>query len=275
MKSQTVFLTALFCLEALSSQAPPATRRVVINSYNTLPRSFFAPYLGSQTLPAPQYAIQPTQASINMQEEQWRQKMEFLSEVDSPWRVIAGKTNLVIGEGWQKFWGRVTQVLPDGILVDGGYSDHQYDTTIFYVAGFPYSVADGDTLSSQQHWAAKLAGTFTYTSVLGASTTVHQLLYGKPCSPPPLPQPTAEQISDRQTALSLKSAQSADRVLKYHQELADKGDAYGEYQMGLRYLKGDGVEKDPQKARLMFIKAAAQGKEEASSELEKLSNKSP
>ena len=152
-------------------------------------------------------------------------------------------------------------------------SHHAEEATIFYVAGFPFSTAENDILSWQSNWAAKQTGTFTYTSVSGASTTVHQLSYGEPCDAPLPPQPTAQQVSDQRAQSELKASQAADRVLKFHQELADKGDPYGEYQMGLRYLKGDGVEKDPRKAREMFVKAAAQGKEEASAELEKLSAK--
>src|ERR1700677_637619 len=33
-------------------------------------------------------------------------------------------------------------------------------------------------------------------------------------------------------------------VLKFHQDLADRNDPYGQYKMGMRYLKGDGVDKD-------------------------------
>jgi len=60
------------------------------------------------------------------------------------------------------------------------------------------------------------------------------------------------------------------RVLKWHQELAEEGNAYGEYQMGLRYRDGNGVPRDPNRAREWLKKAADQGDTEAASMLAKL-----
>jgi len=60
------------------------------------------------------------------------------------------------------------------------------------------------------------------------------------------------------------------RILKSHQELADKGDPYGELQMGLRYRDGKGVEKNLDKAREWLQKAADQGDRDAVTALSKL-----
>lgn len=60
------------------------------------------------------------------------------------------------------------------------------------------------------------------------------------------------------------------RILKSHQDLADKGDAYGELRMGLRYRDGDGVPKDLDKAREWLHKSADQGDSDAASALAKL-----
>ena len=49
-----------------------------------------------------------------------------------------------------------------------------------------------------------------------------------------------------------------------------EGSALYQYRMGRRYITGNGVEKDPAKARDMFQKAADQGNEEAAAELKKL-----
>jgi hypothetical protein len=65
-------------------------------------------------------------------------------------------------------------------------------------------------------------------------------------------------------------ADVAARVMKWHQELADQGDAYGEYRMGLRYRDGDGVPQDLKKARDLFQKSAAQGHADAVAALAKL-----
>ena len=60
------------------------------------------------------------------------------------------------------------------------------------------------------------------------------------------------------------------RVLKSNRELADKGDAYGELRMGLRYRNGEGVPEDLDKAREWLQKAADQGDSDAAIALAKL-----
>jgi TPR repeat protein len=60
------------------------------------------------------------------------------------------------------------------------------------------------------------------------------------------------------------------RTLKWHQELAAQGDAYGEYRMGMRYLTGDGVDKDQQKALELLSKSASRGNKDAAAMLTKL-----
>jgi TPR repeat protein len=59
-------------------------------------------------------------------------------------------------------------------------------------------------------------------------------------------------------------------ALKWHQQLADKGDPYGQYRMGVRYLKGDGVTNNVELARDYLSKSAAQGYADASAELLKM-----
>jgi TPR repeat protein len=68
-----------------------------------------------------------------------------------------------------------------------------------------------------------------------------------------------------------KKAAADAATLKFYQERAEKGDAVGQYRMGIRYLKGDGVPKDLDKARESLSKAAAQGNQDAAAELAKLS----
>lgn len=60
------------------------------------------------------------------------------------------------------------------------------------------------------------------------------------------------------------------KALKFNQDAADKGDAYGLMRMGERYRDGDGVEKDAAKARDYFTKAAAAGSPTAADELKQL-----
>jgi hypothetical protein len=60
------------------------------------------------------------------------------------------------------------------------------------------------------------------------------------------------------------------RVLKWQQELADKGDPFGEYMMGSRYRDGNGVPSDLDKAREFLKKSADQGYADAVAALAKL-----
>jgi TPR repeat protein len=83
---------------------------------------------------------------------------------------------------------------------------------------------------------------------------------------------TQGEASPVKTASEMKADMDA-RVLKSHQELADQGDRYGEYRMGLRYRDGDGVPKDLAKAREWLQKSADQGDTDAATELAKLSPK--
>src|SRR6185312_13964088 len=80
------------------------------------------------------------------------------------------------------------------------------------------------------------------------------------------PPPTPEQIKSSQAAAEIKSnavfkakQDAAKKVLKWNQDQAVAGDAYGQLRMGERYRDGNGVEKDLEKAREYFQKAAAQG----------------
>jgi hypothetical protein len=68
-----------------------------------------------------------------------------------------------------------------------------------------------------------------------------------------------------------KKATASAATVKFYQEKAEKGDALGQYRMGLYYLKGDGVPKDIDKARDYLSKAAAQGNQDAAAEIAKFS----
>jgi len=76
--------------------------------------------------------------------------------------------------------------------------------------------------------------------------------------------------SDERARRELASAQQAEatarskaatevRVINYQLEQAEKGLPSFQYEVGKRYLRGDGVEKDEAKARAWFEKSAAQG----------------
>jgi hypothetical protein len=83
---------------------------------------------------------------------------------------------------------------------------------------------------------------------------IHEMLNGKPA--PTKPADTQADVSAR--------------VLKSQQDLANQGDRYGEYRMGLRYRDGDGVPADLDKARELLQKSADQGNTDAAAALTKL-----
>jgi hypothetical protein len=87
---------------------------------------------------------------------------------------------------------------------------------------------------------------------------------------PPQQQLAPQQAAATQPTMNNANAEKEAVKLKFDQEQADKGKDLYQYRMGLRYLNGNGVTNDVAKAREYFIKAAAQGNEDATAELRKL-----
>jgi TPR repeat protein len=94
--------------------------------------------------------------------------------------------------------------------------------------------------------------------------------YGISCDPPKPKQLTLEQIADAKAKADEVKKTASDKALKYNQDQAAKGDAYGLLRMGERYRDGDGVEKNLAKAKEFFNKAVAAGSPSAAEELGKL-----
>jgi TPR repeat protein len=83
-------------------------------------------------------------------------------------------------------------------------------------------------------------------------------------------QPAASAADIAQEKRARAKAEAAAAALKFWQAKAESGDDNGQYRLGLIYLRGTGVSADPQKARELFEKSAAQGNPEAAKELAKL-----
>jgi hypothetical protein len=185
--------------------------------------------------------------------------------------------------GWVAFEGKVIEVQPGGIRLEGDY--HGARGGIFYgpdaeffVANYPYDVAEGESVGPSERTLtfplAKISGTYTYATAIGGSHTIRKLDYGKIWTPPPL---TPEQIAEQKAAAEKRKAEAAKKVeeakaraLKQNQDAADKGDAYGLLRMGERYRDGDGVPKDLDKARDYLTKASAAGSPTAAEDLKSL-----
>lgn len=84
-----------------------------------------------------------------------------------------------------------------------------------------------------------------------------------------------EIILKQKAVIQLKAAAADARAVKLNQEAADKGDAYGLFRMGERYLKGESVEKDEAKAKDYLQKAADKGNLSAKAMLDKLTAHKP
>lgn len=179
-----------------------------------------------------------------------------------------------VGDGWVEFEGKVLEVQPGGVRIQGSYTGYGFDggdyTKEFFVTNFPYQVAEdefvGNSDSEKLFYCARVAGTYTYATAIGGSRTIRMIDYGTIYTPPPPPPPTPEQIAAaKEKAIAAKqlaqkkSAEAAERALKLNQEAADKNDPLGLWRMGERYRDGDGVARDLPKAREYLTKAVAAG----------------
>lgn len=179
-----------------------------------------------------------------------------------PWRVLNDKTNFAKGPEWVQFEGIVTAVTGDGLVVRGSFGPPLFymlpknggaTTGNFFLSNYPRTVAVGQALSRNDRLVAFKAGD---------KNSMPELNYGAVYVP--------ELTETQKAQLAQAKANSANKVLTWQKELAEKGDSYGQYKMGMRYLNGDGVEKDIEQAKDLLSKSAAQGNKDAADELKKL-----
>jgi len=78
------------------------------------------------------------------------------------------------------------------------------------------------------------------------------------------PAPRSEPKTEAQRAKELE------RVIAFQRQQAAAGKASSQYDLGLRYLKGDGVTQDAEAARKWLSAAADRGHEEARQKLRQL-----
>ena len=203
-----------------------------------------------------------------------------------PWRAINGETNYIKPIGVE-FCGKVVDVTANGVRISGEFGslfETHYLTSAevafsgvavnysdFFVANFPFEVVSEQVVSENQHLMAWYVGTYTYTTVNGASRTIKKLDYGTPCNPPPeLIKQQIEAAKAKALLAKKKAEQAKATALKSNQDAAAKGDMFGLLRMGERYRDGDGVEKDLAKAKEYLQKAADAGSPTAAEELVKL-----
>lgn len=191
-----------------------------------------------------------------------------------PWRVVNGITNQVT-DRWIQFSGKVLEVHDGGVRIDGqyfcptDYSGAQNFSGEFFVKGFPYAVAQDDTVGGLRIYRAYNDGIYKYNTVAGGARTLHQLNYGEPCEAPA--KSAAEVEAERALAAKKKIEGAAATLVLINREAAE-GDPVGQLRMAEHYRDGDGVETNFYKAKYLFMASAEQGNETAAKELVALTN---
>jgi hypothetical protein len=224
---------------------------------------------GSGAAPGANYRLPPgTRASAP-------RPMVALPREPGPYRVVNGITNDVsAAPGWKDITGKITQVLDEGLLVMLNES-----TTLVLVKNKPGKFFEGDSVYGD----GLEVGKFSYITVLGAKSTVRVYDQGKSCGGESDPawrlyQSTvgaaktrlAEDAAHRAHAAQYANDVRQLKMAAWDRERAERGEASGQYDLGMRYLAGRGVTNSPALAREWLTKAAAQGHAKAKLELSKI-----
>jgi TPR repeat protein len=98
----------------------------------------------------------------------------------------------------------------------------------------------------------------------GASLARAQTLVGEFKIAPPTPWPT------NQTVPKLSATNDATKIVLYQLQRATDGSAQAQYDVGMRFLRGDGVGTNAEVARWWLEKAASQSNNQAIGQLKKL-----
>jgi len=180
-------------------------------------------------------------------------------------REVDGVTyNATAADGWFVLHGKVLQSFKGaGVLVSGSAIQSKradgfgYHDVFFAVKGL--ALIDDDRIPSGT--LAKEVGVMDYKTVLGATKTIRVFDVGREVGAPEKRESleamlarTGREIRDRP---ALQKAESNRVAFAWQQ--ATNGQASGEYDLGLRFLEGRGVEKDERQARIWLEKAAGKG----------------
>ena len=208
--------------------------------------------------------------------------------VDESFRRVEGKLYIVTNSVlWKHLAGECTHVARNGVVVQQFRSDVNlvyapvnYKRDIFGAPSGPTRMVTSETFTKIPTKKVFLRNYTNMQAVaVGANISAHAMLVGTfdvegerlecwDCGTRII-VPTISK--DTRNAQAMQKAAGEAATLKFYQERAEKGDAYGQYRVGIRYLKGEGVPKDLGKARDYLSKAAAQGNQDAAVELAKLS----
>jgi hypothetical protein len=239
-------------------------------------------------------ALISTAALLLAAQEPRTQAQETWRDWKEPdWRNVNGQTESVWGKDWSTFFGFVTKGPSPTKVKFAGYelAGNDFATTSFWLL---------------DHWdSPKVVNSGEVILLRAKAKNVSEnglqiLEYGTPCEPRANLAPDqaaemekAKQLcwesaqaklemikkklnadvsakSEKQAADEKKRIETAQRVVKWQMDQAEKGYPSAQCSLGLRYLKGDGVPKDEKLGREWLEKAAAQGDGEAKAALAKL-----
>lgn len=142
----------------------------------------------------------------------------------------------------------------------------------FFVAGFPYQVAENESING---YSAKENGVYTYSTTIGGTSTIRKLDYGIPCAVPvelveKAIQTAKAQADAKAAAIKRQKEESDKNAVKWLLTQVTNGDASAQCDLGERYLNGQGVETNRETAIYWLTQAANQGDTEASNKLSQL-----
>lgn len=123
-----------------------------------------------------------------------------------------------------RFGGTVRQVVKDGVIIEGAFGGHYGE---FLLVNFPYQVVEDQGIPetdamTKTYLCAMPAGTYTYTTVMGASRTISKLDYGEIYVPPPPAPLTPEQIAAAKKAEAERIKKGNASVIKWLQDQAEQ-----------------------------------------------------
>ncbi|HEX4265179.1 MAG TPA: hypothetical protein VH597_12640 [Verrucomicrobiae bacterium] len=242
---------------------------------------FVGQYSGGTTIDAMVTAEQVEQAK-HAQELRTQEMIAAYNR--HPWRIFNGGTNFVAGCDMVQFCGKVVEVQPEGIRIMGdfGESPHYYgsdayhdDNREFFVKNFPFSVAENEVISIQEHFLGRYIGTYSYTAVSGGSRTIRAIDYGTPCLPPPEWVSKYNEAVSKANAAAKARSQLAQFIAQSNAVIwlapeATNGSVSAQYGLALHYLKGQGCETNRDLAIYWLKKCSQQGNEDAVAKLNSL-----
>jgi hypothetical protein len=179
---------------------------------------------------------------------------------------------------WNVIYGHVIQILPNGFLVGTEKLKNwaREEHTIFLKNPPQHKTAiDGSIVIE----FAIRAGRYQYTDTGGAVRTIDAYDFGVPASRDELTAAEKKRAEAEESA-RLKAREEARqaaarrkldtdlRVLAFQKLQATNGVGYAQYELGLRYLNGDGLPKNLELARHWLTRAATNGFPQAVTQLQ-------